>query len=100
MTVLYVSNSFDREYHQGVPRKLLAQAGSYLRLLVFVYHSTLDLRVIKKRKQNPRCRERKGHALCFADHVATSASGFRIRRSELRTFHFFRISSFVSHSRL
>jgi len=26
------------------------EAGSYLRLIDFVYHSTLDLRVIKKKK--------------------------------------------------
>ena len=27
-----------------------SEAGSYLRLIDFVYHSTLDLRVIKKKK--------------------------------------------------
>jgi len=29
-----------------------SEAGSYLRLIDFVYHSTLGLRVIKKKKQN------------------------------------------------
>jgi len=28
-----------------------SEAGSYLRLIDFVYHSTLDLRVIKKKKK-------------------------------------------------
>ena len=29
-----------------------SEAGSYFRLIDFVYHSTLGLRVIKKRKKN------------------------------------------------
>ena len=29
-----------------------SEAGSYLRLVDFVYHSTLGLRVIKKKKKN------------------------------------------------
>jgi len=29
-----------------------SEAGSYLRLIDFVYHSTLDLRVIKKRRRS------------------------------------------------
>jgi len=31
-----------------------SEEGSYLRLLDFLYHSSLGLRVIKKRKKNPR----------------------------------------------
>jgi len=30
-----------------------SEAGSYLRLIDFVYHSTLGLRVIKKRRRRP-----------------------------------------------
>ena len=32
-----------------------SEAGSYLRLIDFVYHSTLGLRVIKKKKTPPPC---------------------------------------------
>ena len=31
-----------------------SEAGSYLRLIDFVYHSTLGLRVIKKKRRNPK----------------------------------------------
>ena len=35
-----------------------SEAGSYVRLIDFVYHSTLGLRVIKKRREDPiRCRK-------------------------------------------
>jgi len=34
--------------------------GSYLRLIEFVYHSTLGLRVIKKKKESTRVGERQG----------------------------------------
>jgi len=30
-----------------------SEAGSYLRLIDFAYHSTLGLRVIKKKKKDP-----------------------------------------------
>jgi len=40
-------------------RRLYLQAGSHLRLIDFVYHSTLGLRVIKKEKRQ-REREREG----------------------------------------
>ena len=30
-----------------------SEAGSYLRLIDFVYHSTLGLRIIKKKKEPP-----------------------------------------------
>jgi len=32
-----------------------SEAGSYLRLIDFVYHSTLGLRVIKKKKKKKGC---------------------------------------------
>ena len=32
-----------------------SEAGSYLRLIVSVYHSTLGLRVIKNKKKSGRC---------------------------------------------
>jgi len=35
-----------------------SEAGSYLRLIDFVYHSTLGLRVVKKKKKRPPCTER------------------------------------------
>ena len=35
-------------------RQVGSEAGSYLRLIVFVYHSTLGLRVIKKKKKKKR----------------------------------------------
>ena len=37
-----------------------SEAGSYLRLIDFVYHSPLGLRVIKKKKGRGSSRERKG----------------------------------------
>ena len=37
--------------------KIIEEAGSYLRLIDFVYHSTLGLRVIKKKKVGTTLRE-------------------------------------------
>ena len=52
-----------------------SEAGSYLRLIDFVYHSTLGLRVIKKKKNNlawPAGRDRAGvvRAIDLEDHGA------------------------------
>jgi len=41
---LWLSGAVDLEMCSG------SEAGSYLRLIDFVYHSTLGLRVIKKKK--------------------------------------------------
>jgi len=39
-----------------------SEAGSYLRLIDFVHHSTLGLRVIKRERERERERERGGDA--------------------------------------
>jgi len=63
----------------GVNRKGLvsgSEAGSYLRLIDFVYHSTLGLRVIKKKKG---CTERRVRE---NEHVLTLPDGCeRVDRS-------------------
>ena len=42
-----------------------SEAGSYLRLIDFVYHSTLGLRVIKKRRRGDKCVFLKQVTDCF-----------------------------------
>ena len=59
-----------------------SEAGSYLRLIDCVYHSTLGLRVIQKKKKNPE-----GHGVVPADtltdqwsHVGTTWRVFKAHR--------------------
>jgi len=40
-----------RQWRRGAWRGLLSEEGSYLRLMDFLYHSTLVLRVIKQKKK-------------------------------------------------
>ena len=49
-TVWYKINHFENNYFTEMCSG--SEAGSYLRLIDFLYHSTLGLRVIKKRKKN------------------------------------------------
>ena len=69
-------NNYDTEMCRG------SEAGSYLRLIEFLYHSTLGLRVIKKKKKHLR-------VLVFGLRVQGSGwrvqdSGFRVQGSGFR----------------
>jgi len=50
-----------------------SEEGSYLRLTDFVYHSTLDLRVIKKKKR--RCDQRPSTNLRFPMQILDAVNG-------------------------
>ena len=52
MTTSQSENNYFAEMRSG------SEAGSHLRLIDFVYHSTLGFRVIKKKKKNKSCTAR------------------------------------------
>ena len=73
-----------------------SEAGSYLRLIDFVYHSTLGLRVIKKKKRQARTApvsravdELPGLVTCFRDlsvqHGALRWVAALVQHVELRS---------------
>jgi len=58
-----------------------SELGSYLRLINFVYHSTLGLREIKKKKKRSGFR---AQGLAFGAGFRVQGSGFRIPGSGFR----------------
>ena len=54
-----------------------SEAGSYLRLIDVVYHSTLGLRVMKKKKPSFNVGVRHYHTVDFASFVASDIEGLR-----------------------
>jgi len=52
---------FDISQHPVERQELRSEAGSCLRLIDFVYHSTLALRVIKKKKEEELCASKMCH---------------------------------------
>ena len=52
-----------------------SEAGSYLRLIDFVYHSTLGLRVIKKRREDPALSKYRGTSLIRNTHPPRTTIG-------------------------
>ena len=62
LTSITANNGGDHHHHaprarlrENTPTEMCSgsEAGSYLRLITFVYHSTLGMRVIKKKKTTP-----------------------------------------------
>jgi len=61
-----------------------SEAGSYLRLIDFVYHSTLGLRAIKKKKKK---KKKKGHSsvdLCTGDAQRETSTRRSLKRGFLQ----------------
>jgi len=56
----------------------VSEAGSYLRLIDFVYHSTLGLRVIKKKKKRERAAPGWRAALSIQGRLAPPAFVLRV----------------------
>jgi len=57
-----------------------SEAGSYLRLIDFVYHSTLGLRVIKKKKRRTRSSDKHASTLPDEEGTTTSQKGAAVPR--------------------